>query len=131
MLDFATLKLPRSPNTYLLAPDGLCPSAAPHGPAPVFKAAPATVRDALLAVAAGEPRTSVLERDDAAMAVELVQKSRLFKFPDLISVRFMPAADGATIMAIYSRARLGYRDFGVNRARVERWVGAMRAKLGG
>jgi uncharacterized protein (DUF1499 family) len=129
MLDFASLKLPRSPNTYLLAPAGFCLNAEPHGPAPVFKAAPSAVRDALLAVAAGEPRTTVLERDDHAFAYELVQKSAVFKFPDLISVRLI--ADGAgTIMAIYSRAKLGHRDFGVNRARVTRWVDAIKAKFG-
>ncbi|MFZ4069370.1 MAG: DUF1499 domain-containing protein [Caulobacterales bacterium] len=129
MLDFASLKLPRSPNSYLLAPAGLCRNTTPHGRAPVFKAPPVAVRDALLAVAAGEPRATVLERDDQGFAYELVQKSAVFKFPDLISVRLI--ADGAgAALAIYSRAKLGYRDFGVNRARVSRWVGAIQAKLG-
>ena len=51
-----------------------------------------------------------------------VQRSEALKFPDYISVKFIDLGDGTSTIAIYSRARYGYADMGVNQARVERWV---------
>ncbi len=39
------------------------------------------------------------------------------------------AVDGRATLAIYSHARSGYYDFGVNRRRVRRWLAALRAEL--
>lgn len=51
-----------------------------------------------------------------------VQRSEALKFPDYVSVKFMDLGDGTSTIAVYSRARYGYADMGVNQARVERWV---------
>ncbi len=32
---------------------------------------------------------------------------------------------GGAALAVYGRARYGIRDFGVNRARIERWIAAL------
>ena len=36
-------------------------------------------------------------------------------------------ADGGAAVLIYSRAKLGRDDMGVNRARIERWIGLISA----
>ncbi len=46
-------------------------------------------------------------------------------FPDTIDVNVMPAGAGQSTLAIYSRSLLGSRDFGVNKARVARWLQAL------
>jgi uncharacterized protein (DUF1499 family) len=46
-------------------------------------------------------------------------------FPDYVSVRFLDLGDGETGVAVYSRARYGQSDLGVNRARVENWLAAL------
>jgi uncharacterized protein (DUF1499 family) len=33
--------------------------------------------------------------------------------------------DGQATLAIYSRSLIGHGDFGVNRARIERWLAAL------
>jgi len=88
------------------------------------------VLDALKRVALAEPRTSLLAEDRAARQLSLVQKSKTFRFPDFIAVEAVPLAGGKTALAIYSRAKYGIRDFGVNRARIERWLAALARELG-
>jgi uncharacterized protein (DUF1499 family) len=46
-------------------------------------------------------------------------------FPDTIVVRFLDLPDGRSTLAIYSRSRFGESDFGVNHARLERWLGKL------
>src|SRR3546814_20275456 len=61
---------------------------------------------------------------------ELVQRSRLFRFADDVSVRFIDNGNGngTATLAIYSRSRLGYGDLGVNRSRVQRWLALLQAE---
>jgi hypothetical protein len=54
--------------------------------------------------------------------VVLVQHSAGLGFPDVITVEFVPLGPEQSSIAIYSRARYGKLDFGVNRKRVERWI---------
>jgi uncharacterized protein (DUF1499 family) len=39
----------------------------------------------------------------------------------------MPAPEGGSVVLLYSRSKLGRSDMGVNRARVERWIGLIEA----
>jgi uncharacterized protein (DUF1499 family) len=64
------------------------------------------------------------------MQIDYVQRTRLLRFPDLITVRFVPVDDTHSTVAIYSRSVWGKGDMGVNRARVEEWLARVRAKIG-
>ncbi len=57
--------------------------------------------------------------------VTYVQTSGLFGFPDYVSVRFIELDAGRSTLAVFSRSRLGQSDLGVNKKRVERWLGAI------
>ena len=48
------------------------------------------------------------------------------RYPDTIDIEVF-AAEGATL-AIYSRSLVGSGDFGVNLARIERWLAALDAQ---
>jgi len=50
-----------------------------------------------------------------------VQHSASIGFPDYISVR-APSVEGRSGVSVYSRSRFGHSDFGVNEARVARWL---------
>jgi uncharacterized protein (DUF1499 family) len=47
------------------------------------------------------------------------------RYPDTIDVAVFPMGEGQSSVAIYSRSLVGHGDFGVNRARVERWLTAL------
>jgi uncharacterized protein (DUF1499 family) len=54
-----------------------------------------------------------------------VQRSRLLRFPDLITIRFIAIDANRTTLAIYSRSVWGQGDMGVNKARIRGWVGRL------
>ncbi len=56
--------------------------------------------------------------------ITYVQRSRVFGFPDYLTVKAV-VMDGGAGLIIWSRARYGRSDFGVNRARVEAWLAAL------
>jgi len=126
MIDFTTLRLHWRPNQYLVTPPGHGP-ATPHRQSPRFAVPPAALHDALRDIVAGEPRTKITAEDRAQGRIEAVCRSRVFRFPDLVSMQILPAGEGGSTLLVYSRARYGVRDFGVNRARVERWLERLAA----
>lgn len=129
MIRFEDLILPRSPNTYLVAPDGLCQNATPHQRAPRFAAPAPVVKAAFDQVLAREPRISHSASDEGLGQYEWIQRSALMRFPDTITARFIALDAGASTLAIYSRSKFGRSDFGVNRARVSDWLAKLAAAL--
>ncbi len=128
-LPFERLTLRRTPNQYLVLPPDFPSAAVPHRRSPVFNAGMDRLTAAWRAVVAEQPRTKLTRRDDAARQVEYVQRSRLFRFPDVITVRFVPLGPDRSTLAVYSRSRYGRRDFGVNRRRVEAWLARLSQEL--
>lgn len=126
-IDFVSLVRPRSPNTFLLAPAGLCEATHVDQPAQVYALTPAELRQAFLRVALAAPRVSHVLKDDLGLYDNLVVRSALFRFPDLIAARFMEAGPGKSTLAIYSRSVYGHSDLGVNRKRVLGWIRELRS----
>ena len=131
-LPFERLTLRRTPNQYLvLPPDFPSTPAAPHRRSPVFDVGVDRLAAAWDAVIAEQPRVTPTRRDDAARQVEYVQRSRLFRFPDVITVQLVPLGPNRSTLAVYSRSRYGRRDFGVNRRRVDAWLARLAEELSG
>lgn len=127
-LDFESLRLTSRPNQFLVAPKGLT-QAAPHEESPVFAVAVERLCNAFAAMIKSQPRVEIRLRSEDGRRWELVQLSRLFRFADDVSVRFIDNGNGTATLAIYSRSRLGYGDLGVNRRRVQRWLALLQAEL--
>lgn len=53
-----------------------------------------------------------------------ISRTRLMRYPDYTSIRLEPAAGGTRLVAL-ARSRFGADDWGVNRARLERWLAAL------
>jgi hypothetical protein len=53
-----------------------------------------------------------------------VSRTRLMRYPDFTSVRLEPA-EGGTRLVAFARSRFGGNDWGVNRARLDRWLAAL------
>ena len=121
-IDFASLKRPTSPNTYLTAPEGLCRQSTIDTVAPIFDVSAAKLRQELLRILIAEPRTSHTLADEKALYDNFVVRSAFFRFPDLISVQFFDRKGGKSTLALYSRSVYGRYDFGVNRTRAEAWL---------
>lgn len=111
------------PNAWRIGPAG--------GPQPIdaeapeFALAAEDLAAAFDAMALAEPRTRRLAGAPGDLWMTYVQRSRLMAFPDYVSVRIIPLGPDRSTLAIYSRARYGQSDLGVNRARVENWLAAL------
>jgi uncharacterized protein (DUF1499 family) len=125
-VDFTTLTRRDTPNDALACSPQLCATPADIA-APVFALPQEEVLRAVQEAVAGEPRLEQVAADAASGTLRYVQRSRLMGFPDTINVKVMPAPDGGSVVLLYSRSKLGRSDMGVNRARVERWIGLIEA----
>jgi len=123
-VEFASLQLTENPNQFLMCPPGRC-SAQAHAESPVFGFPVEELRKRWDAIVAAEPRLTVLERDRSGFQVDYVQRSARFRFPDVITVRFVEVPDERSSLAVYSRSLFGKSDLGVNRERIEAWVAAL------
>ena len=128
-LDFRRLKLKGSPNEYLVAPDEICDNAVPHCPADVYDVPASELRDAIMHVVSRQPRIELAGLDEARMAFEFVQYSSVLNFKDMISIQVIEVDASNSTLAIYSRSKTGYYDFGVNRKRVESWLEELEGEI--
>lgn len=79
-----------------------------------YRGTPAEARERLLAVLRAWPRAKIVREEPGAIAMEC--RSRIFRFVDDVDFRF---DDEARLIHFRSASRLGRRDFGVNRERME------------
>jgi len=128
-LDFEKLKLKGSPNEYLVAPDDLCKDAVPHLPADVYDVPAGELRDAIMHVVSHQSRVELDGMDEEKMAFEFVHYSAILNFKDMISIRVLPVGAKKSTIAIYSRSKTGYYDFGVNKNRVEAWLEELEGEI--
>ncbi len=125
-LDIAQSPRRATPNDALICPESVCQRAKPDLVAPVFAVPAAELRRKVAIAALAEPRTEELTcAADCDKTGRFVQYSALFQFPDTIDVRVVEAGANSSTLSIYSRSVFGYGDFGVNLARVERWLATL------
>jgi uncharacterized protein (DUF1499 family) len=123
-ISFETLKRRSTPNDALACPTDLCSAKSDIIP-PLFSVSAGDLQLAFSNVIASEKRVTKVEatdRDRRDRTERYIQRSRLMGFPDTIVVQFFERPGGRSTLALYSRSQLGKSDFGVNRARIARWL---------
>lgn len=126
--DFATLRPPQSPNTWLVTPAGYG-AATPDETSPVFNVDAKRLIAAWRKTVEAAKRTRILATSSDGLQVEAQQKSRVFGFVDRISARAIPLGEGRSTLAAYSHSLVGYYDFGVNRRRIDGWLSDLTRRL--
>jgi uncharacterized protein (DUF1499 family) len=127
-VDFVTLRRRDTPNDALVCPPGHCPQAVADWSARTYDMPAAELADRIRRIVLAEPHTRALGGEPGNDGrLRFVQESRAMRFPDTIDIAVLPAGEDQATLAIYSRSLLGYGDFGVNRARIARWLAALDA----
>ena len=124
-VDFATLTRRSSPNDALACPPDVCPKARIDIVPPVYPVSAERLRAIVAEVAQEEPRTLSTWANsfpDDGDQDRYGTRSRILRFPDTVNVKIIPRGENGATLALYSRSQIGYWDFGVNRARLERWL---------
>ncbi len=123
-IDFKEPLLTGRPNQYLVCPKDFCADT-PNEIAPVFDVPADKLLSAVDEIMSSERRlTSVVQSDPKRRSY--VQRSKLFRFPDRITLQAVSPGDGKSSVAIYSQSKFGYRDAGVNAARVKRLLAGLK-----
>jgi uncharacterized protein (DUF1499 family) len=120
----ADLRDPIPGNAFLACPPGYCTATA--SPSPIFAISEERLSDYLGEAIAGENGIVRVAGETAQHRLVLIQHSLLLRFPDVITIEFVALGPERSSLAIYSRARYGRGDFGVNRQRVLRWLSQLR-----
>ncbi|MFN3255897.1 MAG: DUF1499 domain-containing protein [Ilumatobacter sp.] len=126
--DPMTAARPATPNSYRYAP--LDADARADEESPVYSASVDDLARTFDTVARSDARVDVLAGAALDGHVTYIQRSALFSFPDYVSVRFIDRGDGTSTFAAFSRSRYGKSDLGVNKKRLQRWVGTVDQSLG-
>jgi uncharacterized protein (DUF1499 family) len=124
-VDWATLTRHATPNDALVCPAARCPNARADWEPKIYPVQPDELLARLRRVALSEPDTQELSGASRERAARFLQQTRLMRFPDTIDAEVFPVGADQSTLAIYSRSLLGRKDFGVNRARLTRWLAAL------
>jgi uncharacterized protein DUF1499 len=130
-IDFATLRLKRKPNQFLMMPEDMI-SGRVHAKSPVFSIPMAALVKEFSLVALADRNVEELSSrqiDENNIQLEYVAYSKLVGYPDTITVQFMALENGTSTLFIYSRAHYGYRDFGVNARRALSWLAKLKQHI--
>lgn len=128
-ITIAALREPLAPNAFLACPEGYC-AVAEAAASPVFALSADRLAAYWTQMMAGEPRLVQIAAEPEQRRSVWMQRSAVFRFPDLVTVEFVALASDRSSLALYSRARYGRYDFGVNRQRVLRWLSRLQQIAG-
>ena len=130
-VEWATLTRSSTPNDALICPAGHCPHARVDREPPTYAIEPSALLARLREIVRAEAHTVELPNSAGDRTARFIQYTPLMRYPDTIDLAVLPVANGSaaggTTLALYSRSLIGRSDFGVNRARLERWLAALDA----
>ncbi len=116
-VDFNKLTIGHTkPNFYLMCPKSIC--SIDSDISPTFETDANTLYQAVANVVKNKARVKITSQDDKKYQLAYIQTSRFFNFPDYIDIQVFPVNNNQSTLAIFSRSRYGYYDFGVNKKRV-------------
>jgi hypothetical protein len=120
-ISIAELHSPLPKPGFLFCPPGYCPAAEAIA-SPVFPLPWERLHEYWTEVVSGEKLVETIAADPDGRRFVYIQHSPTFRFPDIITVEFVPLGPRRSSIAIYSRSRYGHYDFGKNRKRVGKWL---------
>src|ERR1700722_17789959 len=122
------LRDPLPGNSFLACPPGYCRATA--APSPVFALPAVRLAEVWRRMLAAEPEIFAVGSEPEAQRFTVIQRTPLLHFPDIVTVEFVVLGPDRSSLAVYSRARYGRGDFGVNRKRVLDWLGKLQRVAG-
>ena len=129
MTDFKTVSPRATPNEALMCPRGFCPNHNSYSISPTYNADKISLKAAWDKMIQVQPRVQKIAEDTAADKITYVQRSFLFRFPDVVTVQFIGLDDKKSTLAMHSYSIYGAGDLGVNGNRIKTWVEDLSNRL--
>jgi uncharacterized protein (DUF1499 family) len=121
MIDFSTLKNRFTINEYIATPKGYT-NARINEVSSIYPISSNKLHDVIDLIVLKQPRISKLTDDISTNRLEYVQRSLIFRFPDVITFQVIPVSDDESTLAVHSYSIYGGSDLGVNGNRVRSWL---------
>ena len=119
--DFSTLKNRFTLNEYIVTPKGYT-NARINEVSSIYPISSNKLHDIIDLIVLKQPRISKLTDDISTNRIEYVQRSLIFRFPDVITFQVIPVSDDESTLAVHSYSIYGGSDLGVNGNRVRSWL---------
>jgi uncharacterized protein (DUF1499 family) len=124
-VNLTELRSPLPKSSFLACPPHYC-AAVEAVASPIFEVSWHRLQQYWLEVISGQQRVVSVTADERTRRFVYIERSALFRFPDIITVEFVPLGPDRSSVAILSRSRYGDYDFAKNRKRVERLLGLLQ-----
>tara|TARA_Y100001970_G_scaffold279793_1_gene387745 strand:- start:969 stop:1460 length:492 start_codon:yes stop_codon:yes gene_type:complete len=124
-IDFQKFENIKKYNSYILCPKDYCENILPDKFSPKYKISMLDLKSLLIRIIYDSERVRFVKYKKNHY--QFIQKSKFFRFPDIIDVKFLNL-DGYATFIVYSRSKYGFFDFNVNRNRVEKWLKQLNVK---
>jgi uncharacterized protein (DUF1499 family) len=123
MTDFETLTNRVSKNEYIVAPDETyTPHARIDEYSPVYGISADELKKEIDKIVMKQPRTNFVAEDKSNNNVEYIQRTLIFRFPDVITWKIIPTSEKESTFAVHSYSVYGAGDLGVNANRIQGWI---------
>ena len=119
--DFSTLKNRPTFNEYIVAPKGFT-NARMNELSSTYPVSAKELHDTIEYVVLKQPRITKVTEDIPTMRLEYVQRSLIFRFPDVITFQVVPVSSRESSLAVHSYSIYGGSDLGVNGNRIRSWI---------
>ena len=115
-------------NEYIVAPPKFTPARVSNS-APIYDVSVDTLEQIADRVIKRQPRMQILPTDETLKRHEYVQRTLIFRFPDVITVQFIPVAEQRSTLAAHSYSIYGGSDLGVNSQRIKSWLAEIDTEI--
>ncbi|MEP2980721.1 MAG: hypothetical protein ABJO86_14615 [Lentilitoribacter sp.] len=128
IVEIANVQKTRKPNQYLVCPEAFCEEKIDRA-SPVFNAPVDKIRQILASIAGGDANFTKVNADTAGMREKYIMRSPFWKFPNLISVEYIPLENDQSTLAIYAQAQLGQSDLNANKAFIDQLLSEISSQI--
>lgn len=128
LINFSTLTLPSEPHYCLVYKEQKSGDPKRLRKAPIYPVALDRLISEWKKMLSQQPRVKLIKENKQQHHFQYVQRSQLFRFPDIIDVQFIKVGPNRTQLFLYSRSVYGYSDMGVNCRRVDHWLSLLNIK---
>lgn len=130
MTNFATLEnrlpLPAIANEYIVAPRGVAPRARVVEPGVLFDLKKEALFLLVEKTVLAQDHIQFVAKDPSTLRLEVVQRTPLLNFPDVVTLQAVDVGGGKSSVAIHSYSIYGAGDLGTNKKRVLRFLDSIK-----
>ena len=126
-VEFNALPKSSSRDRVLICPELICDEDQQHQISPIYGTDAMTLRTAFVKMLEKETSLERVDNDSDPLRLRYVQRSRLLRRPDTISVQFFNFDSGsASSLALYGRGQVEIPYLYENQKRADRWLGRIK-----